>query len=745
MSVERDVVLSKPQMEFMQFDCKYGLFRGGVGSGKCLKAGTLVKTPKGSVPIEQIKAGDEVYGYNSDNTISICKVTALHDQGIKEIVDLKNFNKTLTSCTMDHRMLSLSKRSGKVVRKVKRLKEFKRDDQISTFNVDIPGGTKNVKEAYAIGAMLGDGCCKSAGLVISSSNESIVRNTALSLGLETYKRNNSNYNWRIHTGPKGYTNAYYDSWCKNRYAHEKTIDIQEVRTWNRKSQIELLSGLIDTDGSVYMSNRLNIQLGMQAKIVIEAAQSLILDLFQVQTTIFEDKREKYKNGPIWYLRVSINSYSKRILKQLTTVCDSKQYKKEYDALNSRTHKEDSVGFSISEPYMSQTYDLTIDNDTHLYLLSNGIVTHNTHAGALWVLKMAIEYPNTKGLIVANTYTQLGAATLPTLFKILNEYNIPFNYVGGAKAQLTIGSSIIHCRSAQNYDNLRGPEYGYAWLDEAGFFKIEAIHVIIGRLRCPKGPRQLRFTTTPQGFNWLYDFFEEQKDESKRTVTSKTSDNVYLPEDYEESLENQYDEKLLAQETGGQYINTTSGQVYYAFDREKHVKDFDTLEIKRGYRYVGSDFNVNPITSMVAWDFRKVLYVQDEIWKKNSNTEWLAGEIYRKWRSHNLIIYPDSTGNARKSSAGVGRTDHQILKNKGFQVRVRNNPFVKDRVNCVNGLLAHNRIIINPKCVKLIKDLEQFTHDNTDDMLSHISDCLGYVAWWRYPLKDTNNRSYTKEL
>ena len=37
---------------------------------------------------EDLKPGDEVYGYDNDGKVRICKVTQLHDQGIEEVVDL---------------------------------------------------------------------------------------------------------------------------------------------------------------------------------------------------------------------------------------------------------------------------------------------------------------------------------------------------------------------------------------------------------------------------------------------------------------------------------------------------------------------------------------------------------------------------------------------------------------------------------------------------------------------------------
>ncbi len=100
------------------------------------------------------------------------------------------------------------------------------------------------------------------------------------------------------------------------------------------------------------------------------------------------------------------------------------------------------------------------------------------------------------------------------------------------------------------------------------------------------------------------------------------------------------------------------------------------------------------------------------------------------------IIPDSTGKARKTS---GKSDHQILKDAGYQIPPVRNPFVTDRVNNVNRLLMNNKIIINPRCKKLIGDLERVSwKDNkldqkTDPMLTHISDALGYLANHIFPI------------
>ena len=43
-----------------------------------------------------------------------------------------------------------------------------------------------------------------------------------------------------------------------------------------------------------------------------------------------------------------------------------------------------VGVSIHPAGRQQCYDITVDNDTSLYLLANGMVTHNTIGTAIWL-------------------------------------------------------------------------------------------------------------------------------------------------------------------------------------------------------------------------------------------------------------------------------------------------------------------------------------------------------------------------
>ena len=105
--------------------------------------------------------------------------------------------------------------------------------------------------------------------------------------------------------------------------------------------------------------------------------------------------------------------------------------------------------------------------------------------------------------------------------------------------------------------------------------------------------------------------------------------------------------------------------------------------------------------------------------------------YLKRKGYIGNVIPDSTGKNRKTS---GKSDHQILRENGFNVVPTRNPFVTDRVNNLNRLFTSDKIIIDPKCKKLIGDLEKVVwkneklDQNTDPLLTHVSDALGYGAY-----------------
>jgi hypothetical protein len=162
-----------------------------------------------------------------------------------------------------------------------------------------------------------------------------------------------------------------------------------------------------------------------------------------------------------------------------------------------------------------------------------------------------------------------------------------------------------------------------------------------------------------------------------------------------------------------------------------------------------DFNIDPMSAVIAQRKGDVLYVIDEIRMFSSNTAEIVEEIKRRYGRGRVFVYPDPAGSARKSSAG-GITDHTILQNAGFVVKApRAHTPVRDRINAVNSRLKDStgvsHLFIDPKCKYTIEGLERHTYKegtsqpDKDSGYDHMMDALGYMVDYLFPVrKDTTN-------
>lgn len=380
-------------------------------------------------------------------------------------------------------------------------------------------------------------------------------------------------------------------------------------------------------------------------------------------------------------------------------------------------------------YLSPTQMTFVTASDKYTLFCGGLGSGKTYGGAAWAMLMALQQPQTRGLITANSYSQLKKATLTKFFEVLNANEIEYTY----KSQdgiIEIGDTTIYAISMEKYDLLRGIEVGWAWSDECAFYKEEAFNVLIGRIRDRKGSCQWKGTTTPNGFNWLYTKFVETPIPKSTVVYSKTTDNVAnLTQTYVDTLKSNYDKRLSQQELDGQFVNLNSGKVYYAFDRNLHTK-----VTNERYRTIlcGMDFNVHPLCAVFGYLDNGKIYISSELYQEDSNTFKAAKEIGRRYPSTAVTIVADDSGSKRKTSSDT--TDHEILRRANLIVDKFRNPPIKDRYNNINRLLDQGLLIIDPKCKKLIEDIEKLTYDNKDPLLSHISDALGYLCWKLNPMK-----------
>lgn len=404
-------------------------------NGKCLAKGTLVMTPNGPKAIETLQIGEEVYGYNKDGTLSPSKVLDVMYQGTKEVYDLNNHHKTLAICTNEHTWLTQDSRTKQF--KELKLKNFNNSHTTKIVRkfIKAPLGLINEPHAYAIGALLGDGCSKQNGpgsnqIFISSENNIIPTKVQKVLDAKFLRKNGSskNYTWvitnnEIHKKTSKVHCNYYQDWIGNRYAHEKIVDLEVIKTWNRTSLLEFVAGLIDTDGSVVFYNKeIIVQFCSQSESMMKALQYAILALWQYDANYFVEKRDKYVNGPMHYLSIKNIYFCKEILKELTPhlVLERKKYKQEYDSLIPHNMVEEYVGVVKENKRQIECYDISIDNDTKLYSLANGLITHNSWCAVVLAVEHCLKKPNSIVKFLAGTKLQVNNTIRPLIKQILDD-------------------------------------------------------------------------------------------------------------------------------------------------------------------------------------------------------------------------------------------------------------------------------------------------------------------------------------
>jgi hypothetical protein len=374
----------------------------------------------------------------------------------------------------------------------------------------------------------------------------------------------------------------------------------------------------------------------------------------------------------------------------------------------------------------------------------GIGTGKSYTLALTIIQAIASKPDIKILLVANTHAQLVNASVSTLLQTLDMFNIKYETAFQTK-QIRIGKAIVYVYSLEKPDNIRGIEVGMLLGDEVAFATKEAIDICIGRLRQKNSPRQIRYFSSPNGFNYLYDKFNG----TKNLISASTLDNTFLPEDYICNLIESYggvDNPLCQQEVFGKFVNLKANAVYFAFKREKHLQQLtpDATPL-----FVGVDFNSGNMNALIAQYVNNNLRIIDSIRLSDhqANTFSLASTIVNHPLLKNKLYYAicDSTGNSRKSSSN--KTDIQILKEHGINVIPFTNPLIKYRQNAVNKLFLQDRLIINdtPNNKLLTKELETLSHAEEEGKVAHQSVILGYLAWHLAPIQKPQQFSKTIQL
>lgn len=313
-------------------------------------------------------------------------------------------------------------------------------------------------------------------------------------------------------------------------------------------------------------------------------------------------------------------------------------------------------------------------------------------------------------------------------------------------------ALIWFKSGEKPDNLYGEDVYAAVIDEASRIREESWHAIRSTLTATRGP--VRIIGNVKGRdNWFYHMARRAQrgkaghHYAKITAADAVAAGILDAQEIEDArsiLPESVFNELYKAEPGD-----LSGLVYKSFGVGNYAPD---LCDDGSPLMVGMDFNVDPMTCVIGKRAVDQLHIFDEISVADSNTEQMATELRARYPEPRAItVYPDPSGNARKTSSKVGQTDFSILRSFGMTVQApKAAPLVVDRINDVNAMAKNakgeRRLFVNPsRCPRITEALESLPYKKDTSQpnesarasdgtqLIHITDALGYLVHAEFPI------------
>ena len=263
-----------------------------------------------------------------------------------------------------------------------------------------------------------------------------------------------------------------------------------------------------------------------------------------------------------------------------------------------------------------------------------------------------------------------------------------------------GSEIIFLGLDEETKLLSLNNIGTIWIEEAYEVPKNIVEQLNLRLRGKNENQQIIMSFNPISKNhWLYDFCEINPPSSFKYIHSTYKDNPFLNNEYIKELEELYTRNPAKARIfcDGHWGVDSEGLVIQNWKSE----EFDPMELAaKGLEHrVGMDLGWIDKTAIINSLYdkeNKTIYVYDEFYKSGCQLSELVNAI-------------DKMG-LRKSKIYVDAAEPrsiQYFKNEG--IRAEACAKGKDSVKAGLMFLQDNLIVVHPKCINFITELENFSY------------------------------------
>ena len=357
-----------------------------------------------------------------------------------------------------------------------------------------------------------------------------------------------------------------------------------------------------------------------------------------------------------------------------------------------------------------------------------------------------------------TFDLLKLRALPGFEEDLTELGLDYSVNKSSMVIDVKGYGNIYLRSYDNPERIIAFEVGHVVVDEIDTLNKDKAEIVWRKVservrqKTVIGFNTIACVTTPdQGISgFVYAKWGKNPQDGYKLIKASTYNNPFLPDGYTDQIIANYDPILADLYLKGEFVSLNQNKVYWSFDRNKHHSDV-TLTDKDPIIYYGQDFNVGGNVSILFKIQGKQIHAVDEV--TTMTTQEIPVKLKAKYPNAKFVAYPDASGG--NESANAPKSSLNILKDAGHRIDAPSaNPAIRDRINAVNALLSHDKLLINTlQCPMLTEALEAQGYDkkgkpekyDEHPSIDDYADALGYLIHRRYPIQRptviTKSRSF----
>ena len=290
-----------------------------------------------------------------------------------------------------------------------------------------------------------------------------------------------------------------------------------------------------------------------------------------------------------------------------------------------------------------------------------------------LLYWAMNYPKSVIFFCSPTYQQ-AKKPMEELYDAISESGIVKSYNKSDFRIELINGSIIHFKSTERADNLRGFTGDFMIVDESAYHGEEVWNSVLKPIMLVKGKKVL-FISTPKGSNWfkrMYDAGQDPDQPNYASCRMHYSENPYLNQEELEEARRTLPEHIFQAEYEGTF--TESGTTVFHLDK---YRKFHQWPKANGKVYCGIDWgraNDWTVATFIDQDGQIV-----EIYRQNKQ-DWtqMINEILQLVRKWNATVLAEQNS--------IGDVTFELMKKQWADTH----PFVttnKSKNEIIEGLIV----------------------------------------------------------